>query len=101
MRAANVSMIINKPTLINFTNEDIISEVKNYEEKRIVVVTKYLNDLESSDGTTTIIEGEYYDLLMSQSSEFTEGKPLNDYREHDLWYVIDLKRNEQQTPLNE
>ncbi|MBZ9536274.1 hypothetical protein KGR20_19040 [Cytobacillus oceanisediminis] len=42
------------------------------------------------------ISGEYFDLLMSESPDFAPGKPLNDYRENDLWYVITLMRNKQE-----
>lgn len=41
------------------------------------------------------IEGEKYNLLMSESPSFAQGKPANEYRESDLWYIIDLIRAEQ------
>ncbi|MFD2702800.1 hypothetical protein ACFSVM_20375 [Paenibacillus shunpengii] len=35
------------------------------------------------------ISGEHYHLLMSESPEFAPGKPANEYREIDLWKIID------------
>lgn len=36
-----------------------------------------------------LIEGDFYHKLMSESPEFAPGKPENEYRELDLWYIID------------
>lgn len=41
------------------------------------------------------IIGEHYDLLMSESPGFADGKPANEYRESDLWYIIDMLRESQ------
>ncbi|OCT12636.1 hypothetical protein A8709_33030 [Paenibacillus pectinilyticus] len=42
-----------------------------------------------------LISGDNYDLLMTENPDFAPGKPANEYREADLWHVIDLLRNEQ------
>lgn len=41
------------------------------------------------------IAGDYYVLLMSESPSFAIGKPANEYREEDLWYIVDLMEQEQ------
>lgn len=46
------------------------------------------NELEKIENY--VIKGAYYDLLMSESPNFAPNKPLNEYREEDLWYIIDL-----------
>lgn len=38
------------------------------------------------------ISGAHYDSLMSEAPVYAPGKPKNEYREIDLWYVIDLIR---------
>jgi hypothetical protein len=42
----------------------------------------------------TII-GDNYDLIMSVSPSFAPNKLENEYRECDLWYIIDLLRSQQ------
>lgn len=58
--------------------------------------------LQGSDGEILkdeyyMISGENYSMLMSDSPSFAIGKPENEYREIDLWHVIDLIRTERGT----
>ncbi|MEK4328907.1 hypothetical protein MKX70_24010 [Paenibacillus sp. FSL R7-0312] len=69
----------------------VINENKG---SRIVDVTIALK---SADGTVLTheyyqVRGQHYDLLMSESPDFAPGKPPNEYREADLWHIIDLIR---------
>lgn len=67
----------------------VISEYK--QEKRIKVTVGYFEeDGRLMDQVEVVIYDEYYEMLMSDSPNFASGKPLNEYRESDLWYVIDL-----------
>lgn len=37
-----------------------------------------------------LIDGQYYTLLMSDRPPFAPYKRANEYRESDLWYILDL-----------
>lgn len=43
------------------------------------------------------ITDQKYELLMSESPGFAPGKPYGEYREVDLWYIIDQMRAEKQS----
>ena len=86
---------------IYLTGEEItvINEYKELGTISIVVSYK------TSDGITISkddyqISGEDYDLLMSQSPDFAPGKPENEYREVDLWFIIDLIREQKDIESN-
>ncbi|MFB9324287.1 hypothetical protein, partial [Cryptosporangium minutisporangium] len=67
-----------------------LTSINNYKEARTLVATvKYhdRDDLEIGQ-RTWYITGENYDLLMSESPDFAPGKPENEYREVDIWYII-------------
>ncbi|MEF2243968.1 hypothetical protein V1L65_03380 [Paenibacillus sp. IITD108] len=38
------------------------------------------------------ISGTMYELLMSENPSFAPNKPQNEYREVDIWYIVDLIR---------
>lgn len=92
MREVNMEITISKPTAVNFTKEDILLRIIDPVNKRVTVTTQYYNEEESSDQYTVVIDGENYELLMSESPEFALGKPANDFRIEDLWYMIDKVR---------
>lgn len=75
------------------TREDIVVKNTNKEMKLIYVEVSFTKE----DGTELnrdklTITGENYDLLMSESPEFAPNKPINDFREEDLFYIIDKMR---------
>ncbi len=41
-----------------------------------------------------VIQGDHYSLIMSKSPSFAPGKPENEYRETDLWHVIDMVKKD-------
>lgn len=89
---------VNKPITINEYRETVkiatkqeiiaISEDKNL--KTINVKANYYDESgEFVSESNFIIEGDAYDLIMSEAPTFAPNKPLNEYREEDLWHIID------------
>lgn len=84
------------------TSEKItkIEEDKNTEIIKIEVA--YSDDNGEVIATNGfIINGEKYELLMSESPEFAPGKPKNEYREEDIWYIIDKIQEEENATIPE
>jgi hypothetical protein len=75
------------------THEDIISTSHDKISKRLqLTVHLYRADGTLINPETYVIEGEDYTFLMSVDPAFTEGKPEGDYREVDLWCMVDKLR---------
>lgn len=54
------------------------------------VTISYLSDTgRELDTKRVLIQGTYYDALMSEFPEFSPTKPAHEYREVDLWFIID------------
>lgn len=72
------------------TSEEMVT-ISEYKESKIITVEVAYRDADEQilDKKLYRIKDEYYDLLMSDSPEFAAGKPVNEYREKDLWYFID------------
>lgn len=73
------------------STEEFIEIRENKLSRQIDVLIAYKDD----DGDIIkqeqkTINGTFYELLMSEYPNFALNKPLNEYREQDLWYVIDL-----------
>jgi hypothetical protein len=76
---------------IESSYEDIITISEDKIGKTVIaIIACYDNENRIVDQKRITITGEHYDLLMSESPEFSPNKPLNEYREVDLWYIIDL-----------
>lgn len=72
-------------------SEYIVVCYENKDNKYVSVVVNYLDENNIVIGEKRFdITGDHYDLLMSESPDFAPGKPLNEYREVDLFYIIDL-----------
>lgn len=70
--------------LENKTNKYITVTVNQRDlNGRILIVYKYT------------IDGDRYTQIMSDRPAFAPDKPTNEYREVDLWYMIDQIRTEQ------
>lgn len=68
---------------------DSIYEVKNLES--ITVTVSLINAAgDKVRSESHEIVGDNYRLLMGASPNFAPNKPENEYREVDLWHVIDL-----------
>lgn len=95
MRDVSIPVIITKEVQAEVvaTKEEIlrINENKINANIEVEVALKTDND-EVLQVMTYYIVNDKYELLMSESPEFAEGKPANEYREIDLWYIIDLIR---------
>jgi hypothetical protein len=78
------------------TKEDFISISENKIASTVVVeIGKYTEDNRLIEQETIGIQHEYYQMLISENPAFAPDKPYQEYREVDLWYVIDLIRAEQ------
>lgn len=96
MRTCNkeVTIVNTVEENVSVNNEEIININENKTLKMITVTINYLADSTSVKQENIIISGDNYDSLMSENPSFAPGKPENEYREADLWYIIDLIRNE-------
>jgi hypothetical protein len=79
------------PIRIEATNEEM-SYIAENKAARLITVTVVFKD---SNGNIVAqeqheITNDFYDLLMSEYPEYAPNKPANEYREADLWHVIDL-----------
>lgn len=97
MRATSIDVQLSKAITVTdqATSENIVSI---YERKRagdILVGVEYINAAGDviKEGTYEI-RGDKYELLMSANPPFAPNKLRNEYREEDIWYVIDQIRAE-------
>ncbi len=75
------------------TSEAIVNIIEEKKNRIVYVVTEYLEHNGNVIGEeSTIITESDYDLLMQESPEYAPQKPFNEYRESDLWHIIDLIR---------
>jgi len=73
--------------------EEIKTTLEDKQNKSIQVVIVYRDTTGKQIGDEMImLEGEEYGLLMSANPDFAPEKPKNEYREADLWYVLDTIR---------
>lgn len=98
MRECNKEIELQKVTNIVeiATTEEIVRITEDKVSNLICVdtISKNANgDIINNENTT--IYGDYYNMLMSESPSFAPNKPQNEYREDDIWYIIDLIRNSQ------
>lgn len=92
MRA--VRKMFEKIKKVTYYEEAITEEIYLIEENKLnntVVVRTVFKGIygEVLSEMTYWITGDNYDKLMADSPEFAPGKPENEYREVDLWYIID------------
>lgn len=72
------------------TKEKIVAILQYPEDKTIKVDISLLNSLDELVGErSALIERDNYDLLLSDSDFFEEGKEIGVFRESDLWKLID------------
>lgn len=77
-------------------SEEFTSIIEMKNAKTIRAVSDYKNASGKVIGSEEYeISGEWYELLMSESPKFAPGKPVNEYREADLWHVISLIQENQ------
>ncbi len=86
-----INTIVSVEKTLVASTERIIEINENKVINQISVCYGLYDDQESLiDQRHCIIQGEFYELIMSESPDFAPGKPANEYREADLWHVIDL-----------
>lgn len=91
MRVINIKETV---TVSKIVEQESIIKISENKLKRTIDVTLHVKcegDYEFDD--SYLIDGEYYNMLMSESPTFARNKPANEYREQDLLYIIDLIRN--------
>lgn len=97
MRVINESISLQQILVVERTavSEEIVS-IYEHQIDRFVNVTTTLRDAEGAIIQSRVheIKGPFYDMLMAASSQDGPGKPENEYREFDLWRVIELIKSE-------
>ena len=97
MRTVSIPIQIEKVVSVTemATQDDLTIVNKNKNDKTIYVVRELRDNngkvIRSSEHN---IKDDYYELLMSESPDFAPGKPLNDCREEDIFYILDLMMSE-------
>lgn len=93
MRTVNREITLQKivPATETIVIEDFDSIVENKVEKYVCakVISKNTEG-KVLETTSYMITGDNYMLLMLGNPSYAPGKPENEYRETDLWHVIDL-----------
>lgn len=90
MRELNREIVV----MAEQTHEDIVVILENKLDMKIdLTVHLYRADESLINPEYYTIDGENYNLLMSADPEFAPGKPENEYREVDLFHLIDKIRN--------
>lgn len=86
-----VKKLVSVEQSINIASERII-QINEDKISMQIVATYGLYDVQDMliEQRSCVIQGEHYVLIMAKSPDFAPGKPANEYRESDLWYVIDL-----------
>lgn len=79
-------------TVKEFSEHAILTPItENKSERYVDVTVRYVDSSGDEVGVESFkIDGEKYDLLMADKPEFNPSKPVNEYYEDDLWYVLRL-----------
>lgn len=79
-------------TVVKAAVSEEIQSIYEHKVDKFVNVTTILRDAEGAPVRTRVHEivGSFYDMLMSGLPDYAPGKPAHEYRESDLWHVIDL-----------
>lgn len=76
---------------VEIINEELAFIAENKEHRQITVKVSLLDNRGEIRGAEDYeVSGDYYSLLMSANPEFAPNKLANEYRESDIWYIIDL-----------
>lgn len=97
MRNANFTVNAEKVVQqsITISKEEFIRIIEDKLDGSITCVINMYEGDTFVESNMFFIGGDKYALLMSESPEFAPGKPVNEYREIDLWHIIDLIRSGQ------
>lgn len=78
-------------TAVQASTEEIETLEENKTEQSIRVGLVYKDrEGEIIYRQAYIISEGFYTLIMSESPDFAPGKPANEYREVDIWHIIDM-----------
>lgn len=94
MRTVNYSIekLVSRTESIPVNKEEILRITEDKQNRTIFCEIGLSNESGVVDKLPVIIEGDHYTLLMSDNSDFAPNKPENEYREIDLWHIVDLIR---------
>ncbi|WP_127532736.1 hypothetical protein [Paenibacillus kobensis] len=92
MRDSNKTVQVKEMTEV--TKDIETEEIQTIAENKVLQRVELTIAYRTSNGEVAkvdyvLIDGDYYTLLMSESPAFAPGKPANEYREIDLWYIVD------------
>jgi hypothetical protein len=94
MRPSHLSFTVTTPQVVQSVSEEIQSIEESKLDQYVSVGLVYKDAGGNTIGNKVeYINGDDYLLLMSESPAFAPGKPANEYREQDLFYVIDMIRS--------
>lgn len=96
IRECNREIYFNKMIIVSelIKSETIVSIFENKKAETVEVVVDCYNEKnEFIKDEQYLIKGEKYDLLMSANPDFAPNKLENEYREADLWHIIELIRS--------
>lgn len=97
MRPSNKDLFVVKSLTVKVPAEtEHLISISEYKESHTVVAVVQYRDSSGADigQRKWYITGDHYTLLTSESPDFAPGKPANEYREIDLWYIIDKLEEE-------
>lgn len=98
MRSINKEITVTKETTITYTaSSERIVGINESKNSQVVYVQI---ELSSNEGTIlredgVVITGADYVLLMQGNPPYAPQKPINEYRESDIWHIVDLIRSRQ------
>lgn len=85
-----ITLTVETTEIKTVVSQSIVSIHENKNSQTInVIVESYSEDGALLDSAFMKIAGDNYELIMSASPSFAPGKPENEYREIDLWHIID------------
>jgi len=75
-------------TTVTATAVDILSIFDDVGTSTVQVVCHFTLSDSTTMVKTYLIAGSYFTLLMSAAPSWAIGKPANDYRKEDIWWII-------------
>jgi len=74
---------------VSSTHEQITKIKEDKDMRTVEVEVCYYQADEFVKKVSFLIDGENYAYLMSEGPDFAPDKPVNEYREIDLWHILD------------
>ncbi|ASS66542.1 hypothetical protein [Paenibacillus sp. RUD330] len=95
LKVYNKQTVTHIPTRVHHETFTIIYE--NKDTQTVDVTVGFFDENEVNvGGKRYVITGNYYALLMAANPPYSPNKQKNEYREADLFYIIDLMDSEEE-----